>query len=153
MATSPKTIFASMQFPYDGDAAANRAIEKRIAERARRGRTITYSELADGVTFRLPNVHGGAPFQLGALGEWTELDRAVLGSVLGRISADSYVRAGILASAVAVSKATQEPSEGFKTLVRDAGLVRTTKGDDFVLFWSAEFQKAAEWFRSQSPDH
>ncbi len=72
--------------------------------------------------------------QLDALGEWTDLDRATLGNVLRRISVGSYLRGGFLASAVAVSKTTREPSEGFKALAREAGLLRTTKGDAFVLF-------------------
>lgn len=68
----------------------------------------------------------GQPFQLGELGEWTDLDRAILGNVLGCISVDSFLRGGFLASALAVSKTTREPSEGFKALAQDAGLLRTT---------------------------
>jgi hypothetical protein len=151
MSESPAAKFAAMRFAYDGDARANREIERRIAQRAVKRRTIPYSELVDGVTFRLPNVAGGSPFQLGELGEWTGLDSAILGSVLGRISADSYVRAGFLASAVAVSKSTDEPSEGFKALVREAGLLRSTKGDAFVLFWSDQLTKAYDWYAANPP--
>jgi hypothetical protein len=140
-----------MQFTYGGDTAANAEISLRIARRAAQRDTIPYSELVQGVTFRLPNVAGGSPFQLGELGDWTDLDRAILGSVLGRISADSYARAGFLASAVAVSKATKEPSEGFKALVREAGFLRSTKGDDFMVFWSEQLNKAYDWFAAHPP--
>lgn len=152
MPESPAERLAAMRFTYDGDATANHEIERRIAQRAAKRRTIPYSELVDGVTFRLPNVAGGSPFQLGELGEWTDLDRAILGSVLGRISADSYLRAGFLASAVAVSKSTDEPSEGFKALVRDAGLLRSTKGDAFMLFWSDQLNKAYDWYAAHAPE-
>jgi len=143
---------ASMNFAFDGDSAANNEIERRIAARALQRRTIPYSELVTGVTFRLPNVAGGSPLRLGEMGDWTDLDRAVLGSVLGRISADSYLRAGFLASAVAVSKSTEEPSEGFKALVREAGLLRSTRGDAFVLFWSDQLTKAYDWYSSHPPE-
>src|SRR5687768_12856230 len=73
----------------DGDPAALRELNRRIALTARARRTIPYSELVKGVTFQLANVAEGAPFQLGELGVWTELDRSILGSFLGRISADS----------------------------------------------------------------
>src|SRR5450759_1428516 len=112
MDNSPGAKLAAMKFAYDGDARDNREIERRLARRAAKRGTIQYSDLVAGITFHLPNVAGGSPFQLGELGEWTDLDRAILGSVLGRISSDSYANAGFLLSAVAVSKATQEPSEG-----------------------------------------
>lgn len=137
---------ATLRFPYDGDVGANQEVERRITRAAAQRQTIAYSDLVAGITFRLANVAGGAPFQLGELGEWTDLDRAILGSVLGRISVDSYLRAGFLASAVAVSKSTREPSEGFKSLVRDAGFLRSTNGDAFMLLWSDQLNKAFEWF-------
>ena len=137
-----------MQFAYDGDLAANREIAHRIARRAAQRKTIFYSELVQGVSFHLPNVSGGSAFELGELGEWTDLDRRILGSVLGRISADSYAQARFLASAVAVSKTTSEPSEGFKDLVREAGFLRSSKADDFMLFWSEQLNKAFDWFES-----
>lgn len=139
---------ATMDFPYDGDVDANREIARRIAATARRRDTIPYGELVKGVTFRLANVARGQPFQLGELGEWTDLDRAILGNVLGRISVDSFLRGGFLASAVAVSKTTREPSEGFKALAQEAGLLRTTKGDAFVLFWTEQLNMAYDWYAS-----
>lgn len=152
MSASSTEKLAAMRFTYDGDAKANQEIERRIAHRAAKRLTIRYSELVDGITFRLPNVAGGSPFRLGELGDWTDLDRAILGSVLGRISADSYLRAGFLASAVAVSKSTDEPSEGFKALVREAGLLRNTKGDAFMLFWSDQLNKAYDWYGAHPPE-
>ena len=137
-----------MNWSYgDGDPQALLELKRRIAATARARRTIPYSELVKGVTFRLPNVAEGAPFQLGELGVWTELDRSILGSFLGRISADSYLEGRFLASAVAVSMSTNEPSEGFRNLVRDIGLM--PKGRDaFVLFWSEQLTKAYDWYAS-----
>jgi hypothetical protein len=140
-----------MEWSYgDGDPAALRDLKRRIAARARARRTIPYAELVQGITFSLPNVADGRPFQLGELGHWTELDRAILGSFLGRVSSDSYRQAGFLASAVAVSMTTQEPSEGFRNLVREIGLMPRGR-DAFVLFWSDQLTKAYEWFASR-PD-
>jgi len=141
-----------MDFTYDKDEDANRELAYRIARRAAQRRTIEYSELVVGVTFRLPNVRGGTPLQLGELGDWSDVDRAILGSVLGRISADSYARGGFLASAVVVSRATHEPSEGFKKLVRDAGFLGRTDGDAFMLFWSDQLNKAYDWFNAHPPE-
>jgi hypothetical protein len=151
MTESARNRLAAMKFTFDDDVRATREVALRIARAAARERTITYSELVEGVTFRLPNVKGGLPFQLGELGEWTDLDRAILGSVLGRISADSYLEAGFLASAVAVSKTTNEPSEGFKSLVRDAGLLKATSGSAFLLFWSDQLSRAYAWYAAHPP--
>ena len=151
MQNTPGAKLAAMKFSYDADADANREVEHRIARRAAKRDTIIYSELVEGITFRLPNVSGGAPIQLGDSGEWTDLDRAILGSVLGRISADSYARSGFLASAVAVSKSTKEPSEGFKALAREAGFLRSTSGDAYLIFWIDQLNKAFDWFEANQP--
>lgn len=151
MKDNPGAKLAAMKFSFDADADANREVERRIARRAAKRDTISYSELVEGITFRLPNVAGGAPIQLGDSGEWSDLDRAILGSVLGRISADSYARAGFLASAVSVSKSTKEPSEGFKALVREAGFLRKTSGAEYLAFWVDQLNKAFDWFEANPP--
>ena len=151
MDSIPSAKLAAMRFSFDADQDANREVERRIGLSAAKRDTISYSTLVEGVTFRLPNVAGGAPVQLGDSGEWTDLDRAILGSVLGRISADSFARAGFLASAVAVSKSTKEPSEGFKALVREAGFLRKTSGEEYLAFWINQLNKAFDWYGAQQP--
>ena len=136
--------FAAMKFTYPDDNAALAELKGRLVATGRKRDLIPYSKLVEGVTFRLPNVAQGEPFQIG--GEWSDLDRAVVGSFLGKISADSYAQGGFLASALAVSKTTDEPSEGFRALVKELGLLRTARRDDCILFWSAQVAKAYDWY-------
>jgi hypothetical protein len=118
-----------MKWPYaDADAVARGEIERRLAATTR------------GVMFHLPNVAQGQPLQLG-VPEWNDLHSAILRDFLNRIWCDSYLRRGILASAVAVRKITGEPGDGFKWLVDHLGLDAPSRRDDFVLFWSKEVEK------------
>jgi hypothetical protein len=135
----------------DKDPDARAELARRIRERARRGEEsepLTYSELVEGVVFRLPNVNGGVPFQLG-MPEWTELDRKILGEFLGYISKESYEEGGIIASALVVSKTTSKPSEGFRALMRQVGLLRGSKSDDATLLWVSELRKAQDWYKTR----
>src|SRR5438034_11285835 len=128
------TKIRKMQWPYaEKDVSARAELEKRLAETARRRALIPYAELVHGITFRLPNVAQGQPFQLG-IPEWTELHSAILKDFLNYISYESYMHGGFLASAVAVRKITGEPSEGFRSLVDQLGLFGSSKRDDFVIF-------------------
>jgi hypothetical protein len=138
--------FANMRWHYAAGAPEARAeFVRRIRERARRGATISYPELVDGVEIQLPNVHGGAPFYLGNP-EWTDLDRAILGELLGYISMESYREAGIIASSVVVSSTTREPSEGFRVMMRQLGKLRSGRADEALMMWSSELAKAQEWY-------
>ena len=114
----------ALDFPYDGDTAALRELERRLAATARTQSIVTYSDLVKGIIFHIPGVLAGKSIELGGP-DWTDLHRAILGNYSGRISCDSYGRAGFLASAGAVSKSSSEPSEGFRTLVEDLGLLPT----------------------------
>lgn len=141
----------SMQFTYgDGDSSARSVLHQRLAETARKKKLITYSTLIEGVTFQLPNVAHGEPFQLAVQG-WSDLDRAIIGSFLGRISADSYREGGFFASALAVSGITHEPSEGFRALMKEVGVLVSSKRDDFILLWSSQVKKAYEWYAMNEP--
>lgn len=137
------------RFSYDADLEARREIELRLAETGRRRGLITYSDSVRGITFHLPNVPGGAGIQLG-LPEWTDLHRAIIGSYLGLISCDSYAQAGFLSSAIAVSAATHEPSEGFRALVRDIGLAGYFTKDSFLRFWLEQVRMAHDWYSAQA---
>ena len=140
----------AMRWPYaEADQSALAALERRLADTARRRSLITYAELVRGLTFRLPNVAQGQPIQLG-IPEWTELHSAILKDFLNSISCQSYLRGCFLASAVAVRKNTGEPSEGFRSLVEHLGLCHSLKCDDFILFWSQEVQKTYDWYASKS---
>lgn len=53
----------------DADSHAQLALERRLAETARQGKFVSYSELVRGITFTLPNVKS-SPMQLG-VPEWS----------------------------------------------------------------------------------
>ena len=143
---SVEQAYAAMRWHY-ADAAPEVRTEflRRIRFRARKERTITYADLVEGVEIRLPNVHGGAAFFLGNP-EWTDLDRAILGELLGYLSMESYEQGRIFASAVVVSSTTGEPSEGFRTMMRQLGRLKSSSADEAVLLWSDELRKAYEWY-------
>lgn len=128
----------------DLDSAARAELERRLADTACREDLVRYSDLVRGIMFNLPNVQS-SPLELG-VPEWADLHRAILGDFLGKISCDSYERAGFLASSVAVSGSTHEPSEGFRELIRELGLA-STHGDSYLTFWGDQVQKAQDWFK------
>lgn len=128
----------------DLDPSARAELERRLKDTARRKDLIRYSDLVRGILFDLPNVQS-SPLELG-VPEWTDLHRAILGEFLGKISCDSYERSGFLASAVAVSGTTGEPSEGFRELVRELGLA-STHGAAYLAFWGDQVQKAQDWYQ------
>jgi hypothetical protein len=134
----------SLTFHYDDDIDARREIERRLAGVGRRGEVITYSDLVKGIVFRLTNVNGGAPFQLGAP-EWIDLHRAIIGGCLGRIACDSYERGRFLASALAVSRSSWEPSDGFRALLEELGLVASKRDNHCLDVWLDQLKKAHAW--------
>jgi hypothetical protein len=137
-----------MRWPYaEADTVAREEIERRLAATARRRELITYTDLVRGVTLHLPNVARGESMQLG-VPEWNDLHSAILRDFLNRISCDSYLRGGILASVVAVRKLTGEPGDGFKWLVGHLGLDAPSRRDEFVLFWSKQVGKTYDWYAS-----
>ncbi len=77
-----------------------------LAERARKGGTITYSDLMRhvGMTANFPN------------------DRKVMGSMLGEISRETAREHGFMLSALAVLKNTGIPSDSFFEQVEDLGM-------------------------------
>ena len=136
----------AMKWPYaEADPVAREEIERRLAATARRRGLITYTDLMRGLTLRLPNVGQGQPLQLG-VPEWSDLHSAILRDFLNRVSCDSYLRGGILASAVAVRKLTGEPGDGFKWLVDYLGLDAPSRHDAFVVFWSKHVEKVYDWY-------
>ncbi len=136
----------SMSWPYaDRDPAALAKLEGRLADVGRREDLISYTDLVHGVTFRLPNVDNGQPFELG-VPEWRDVDRDILGDVLGRLCVDSYRKGEFLVSALAKSRETGEPSEGFWNLVAAAGLMQSKNANKRLMFWMEQVRKAHQWY-------
>jgi hypothetical protein len=138
-------MLADMEFTYgDRDPEALAELAGRIAAVGRTpDQYLIYSQLVEGVTFRLPNVAGGEPFEIE---EWTHLNRAILGSFLGRIAADSYRRGRFLASALVIGFVQNAPSEGFYDLATYVGLLRSNREDARLRFWFEQAGLARAWY-------
>jgi hypothetical protein len=111
---------------------------------------ITYSDLVRGVTFRLPTVNGGVPFQID-VSDWSDLNRAILGDFLGAISAETYVEAGFLATALVVNKQEFMPRDQFFKWMNQLGALPDRKQDTVLAFWADQVNKAHNWYARRSP--
>lgn len=140
-------ILAGMKWIYaDGDPAACAELSRRIAAIGRTEKDmLTYSRLVDGVTFRLPNVGGGEPFEFN---EWSNLERAIIGDFLGKVAADSYQQGRFLASALVIGVNSNGPGEGFYALAKEAGLLRSSSETARLQFWLEHVKLAREWYGS-----
>ena len=128
----------------DKDPKAHAELAARIAIAGRRRGLITYSEFVQGVEFNLPNVRGGPRYI--DIGDWEALDRSIVGSFLGHLSMESYQRAGFFSSALVVGKRDGSPGEGFYNLLRDLGLITSSKTDKALHLWAEHVAKAHQWY-------
>lgn len=131
----------------DKDPEALAIMEQRIARAGRYEDLVTYSDLVAGITFRIPNVHGGKPFQI-QTDDWSDLDRAVLGDMLGYISLRSFRVGGFLASTLAVNKANGEPSQLFFRWMNKLGAIEDMDENTMLTFWVDQVKKAHAWYKS-----
>jgi hypothetical protein len=130
------------------DEAARAELGRRIADAGRRGGLVTYSDLVRGITFNLPNLL--EPKRQIDTGDWQDLDRAIVGDFLGYLSMESYERAGFFSSALVVSKQDGTPGEGFYNLLKELGLIASSKTDKAMFLWSDHVDKAHKWY-SKAP--
>lgn len=139
---------AAVEWTYaDGDPDTKVELAERIAAAGHELGLITYSDLVEGITFRLANVNKGVPFQIDTLA-WTGLDRAIVGDFLGAISADSYREAGFLATALVVNKAELKPSEPFFRWMLSLGVLPDLTEDTVLAFWADHANRAHKWYRA-----
>jgi hypothetical protein len=138
-------LLAEMDWAYaDGDPTACAELARRIAAVGRTAKDfLTYSQLVDGVTFQLPNVADGQPFEIR---EWTSLDRAIIGSFLGKIAADSYQEGRFLASALVIGVESNGPGDGFYGLAEDVGLLHSPSETARLRFWFDQVKLARDWY-------
>ncbi len=151
MTNEVRRRLAEFSWPYaQHDPDARRQLARRIEDRARRQDILTYSDLVRGVTFRLPNVNSGRPFEID-VHEWSELDRAIIGDFLGYISAETYERAGIFGSAIVVTKGDGTPGPGFTKFMRDLGILTGSSETAALECWVREVERVYAWYRQ--PGH
>lgn len=121
----------------------------RVAKVGKMRGLVHYSKLVNGLELRMTNVGDGAPFELG-VPEWSDLDRKILGDLLGRLSLDTYQRGKFLASALVTAKGTSEPGEGFWTFVDELGLFTSTSPTRRLMFWTEQVRLAHDWYASNT---
>lgn len=129
----------------DQDPAALSELEARIAETGRNLALITYSDLVEGVVFRVPTIKDGAPYQI-SIYDWSGLDRLLIGDFLGYISTRSYRAHGFMASALVIGKAAYKPSDHFFQWMRDLQLLADTREETVLAFWAGQVNKAHNWY-------
>jgi hypothetical protein len=135
---------------FDGDLSALAAFRTRIADAGRRQSLITYSDLVAGVPMQIPNVAGGAPFELG-VPEWLDLHRAIIGEYLFRLAAESFEEAGFFSSAIVVGKVDRMPSDGFRELLLKTGFIGSKAGDAWMKVWLDHVNKAYAFYGAPPP--
>jgi hypothetical protein len=137
---------AEYSWPYaNQDPVALEALSRRVAAAGARRELLKYSEAVSGIDFCLPSVQGGAPVRLG-VPEWSILHRNILGDFLGRLCLDTYVAGSFMGSALVVASETGQPSEGYRDLMRELGVLHGTRDDEFLRHWVAEVEKAYAWY-------
>ena len=122
-----------------GDEDAFLDIRARIERAGSRQSLITYSDLVAGVEFRLPQVTE-QPLVID-VHAWRDIDRIVVGEILGRISMESYRSHGFMASALAVGQ-DGLPSLHFFKWMRKIGALRDRSEDAELTFWSEQVRLA-----------
>jgi hypothetical protein len=133
-------------WPYASqDPVAFQALSRRVAAAGARRELLRYSEAVSGIDFHLPSVQGGAAIRLG-VPEWTILHRTILGDFLGRLCLDTYVAGGFMGSALVVASETGQPSEGYRDLMRELGILHGKSDNEFLKHWVAEVEKAYAWY-------
>jgi hypothetical protein len=137
----------------DDDPSALSELRRRlIACGHQPDRLLTYGQAVAGLTFRLPTVDDGRPFQLGG---WREIDRAVLGMFLGRLSAETIrdCTPPFMLSALTFGEEGNRPSAGgFFGWARDVGLPVGTGRDAEDRFWFDNIEVARAWCAKQPPE-
>ena len=120
-------------------------IARRVAEVGRHECLVTYGELVSGIDFHLSSVHAGKVLRLG-VPEWEALHRAIIGDFLGRLCLATYQAGQFMGSALVVASETQQPSDGYRNLLRELGLLHGTGEAEFLAHWIPETRKAYAWY-------
>ena len=128
------------------DPSAQAELASRIAKKGRLGDLISYSDLVRNITFSLPSLR--EPLHRIDTADWQDLDRAIVGDFLGYLSMESYERGGFFASALVVGKNSQVPGEGFYNLLKELGLIASSKADKATYLWLDHVRKAHEWYQA-----
>ena len=131
----------------DKDLAAIAELTNRIAETGRKFGLISYTDLVSGVPFHYPNIDSGQPHFISVFGEWSGLDRRIVGDCLGYISMQSYKEAKFMASALVIARLESKPSDIFFEWMKELGALPSTSEMAVLKFWSEQVNKAHQWHK------
>jgi hypothetical protein len=134
----------------DKDPMARAEMAGKLAHAAKRESLLTYSELVSNIQFHLPNLKEGV--RTIDPSEWEDIDRAIVGDFLGYLSLESFERGAFLVSALVIGKEDRLPGAGFFELMKDAGLIASSKSDKAMRLWSDHVQRAFDWYRTHSDE-
>jgi hypothetical protein len=67
------------------------------------------------------------------------------------MSMRSYELGKFFSSALVVSKLDGSPGEGFHTLMKQLGLIASSKTDKAMYLWAEHVAKAHAWYQSHAP--
>lgn len=139
----------AVQWTYaDRDPVALAELRRRLEAAGRRTKLLRYSEIAQGVVFHLPQIRGGAPYEI-TTWDWSGLDRRIIGEFLGYLSMESWRDAKFMVSALVISGVEYQPSDLFFEWMRQLGVLRNLKQDTVLEFWNDQVKKAFAYFRSK----
>ncbi len=140
--------FNAMTWSYaDQDEGAFQELCRRVADVGRVEDLRTYSEIVAGLVFRLDNVEQGEPFEIDTHA-WSDRDRAILGSFLGRLCAETYRRGRFMGSALVVGSQTRQPTGGFWDLMREVQAFEGRNQNERDEFWLRHVQRAYRWYQT-----
>jgi hypothetical protein len=143
-------LFGQQVWAYaEQDLDAFAEIGRRVAAAGKRRDLLTYSELVSGIDFRLPTVLGGKPLRLG-VPDWGDLHRAIIGDFLGRLCMETYMQGGFMGGALVVASETKQPSDGYRNLMRNVGVLRGSGDPEFLEHWVKETNKAYDWYAAHA---
>lgn len=146
---TPEEIVSRMGLYHehgDIDNHSLQEIRRRIAERAALERTISYSDLVSGITFRHRTFWGGEPHIIDTH-NWEGLDRHMIGGVLASLSAESMRDHGFLVGAMVVDRAEQRPSGIFFSWLHEIGVLESHDEDTVMAFWLEHLRRAHQHYR------
>ena len=132
----------------DKDPVALGELRRRLEEAGRRTKLLRYSEFAQGVIFHLPQIRGGAPYEI-TTWDWSGLDRRIIGDFLGYLSMESWREARFMVSALVVSGVEYQPSDMFFEWMKQLGVLPNLKQDTVLTFWSEQVKKAFAHYRAR----
>lgn len=126
----------------ESDAEAVALLENRLATSARSDTPITYSQLVDGIVFRLVD---GREHHID-VHDWTGFDRNLIGDYLGFISQRTYRDFGFMASSLTVDAALKRPSNTFFMLALRLGALKRDSAAARDPFWVTQLNLAREHY-------